>query len=182
LSTSLPNHSLSPSIPEIRLLQACADPENERDQKFVKYLTIDAGLFDIEDMCFGPTLISLLPFMPKGDWKIARIYRDTESGVVGFSELSKRCSATLDDLPLCQQKLRRLRNLGIKHGDINRHNILVYGEETTLIYFDNASRGEGAEILSEEFQRLEDELRDASGRVGSTIVACGQISNFHSEL
>ncbi|KAJ5124884.1 uncharacterized protein N7515_008709 [Penicillium bovifimosum] len=50
----------------IELLQAEAD---ENDQSYfrllvngrIKYVTIDPGLYNVEDMCFGPSLISLLP-------------------------------------------------------------------------------------------------------------------------
>lgn len=58
----------------VELLQAEAD---ENDQSFfrvlvdgqtVKYLTIETGVYSVEDMCFGPALASLLPDLPSGDW------------------------------------------------------------------------------------------------------------------
>lgn len=64
----------------LQLLQASVDPDANGESefrllvnnKFVKYVNIDAGLFDPDDMCFGPTLISLLPEFPPGDWNQAR--------------------------------------------------------------------------------------------------------------
>ncbi|KZF24244.1 hypothetical protein L228DRAFT_237191 [Xylona heveae TC161] len=49
--------------------------------KCIKYLTIDPGLFSIEDMCFGPSLVSLLPPFPPGNWNDGTISRDATTGL-----------------------------------------------------------------------------------------------------
>ncbi|KAL7927971.1 hypothetical protein ACQKWADRAFT_278364 [Trichoderma austrokoningii] len=59
----------------IQLHQASDNPEGESESnfcllvnnKFVKYILIDGGLYDPDDMCFKPSLISLLPALPPGD-------------------------------------------------------------------------------------------------------------------
>ncbi|CAD0085346.1 unnamed protein product, partial [Aureobasidium vineae] len=46
--------------------------------------------------------------------------------------------AELEDLPLCRAALDRLHKLGIKYGDVNKHNILIRDEGVTLIDLDCA--------------------------------------------
>ena len=70
----------------IQLLQASVDEENEShfrfliDSKFVKYVTVAAGLYAAEYMCFAPALISLLPAFPYGDWNDVYVTRNAENG------------------------------------------------------------------------------------------------------
>ncbi|THY71161.1 alpha-galactosidase A precursor [Aureobasidium pullulans] len=52
----------------------------------------------------------------------------TEEGrIIGFvmKHIANARHAEPEDLPLCQETLRRLHRLGIKHGDVNKHNMLV---------------------------------------------------------
>ena len=46
----------------------------------IKYLTIAAGVYEDDDMCFGPSLVAMLPPLPKGDWNDGYITRHPESG------------------------------------------------------------------------------------------------------
>ncbi|KAL2167500.1 hypothetical protein VTG60DRAFT_1194 [Thermothelomyces hinnuleus] len=79
------------SSSDIQLLQASIDPEGESDFRilvdntYVKYLTIDAGIYDPEDMAFGPSLISLLPPLPPGNWNIGHIRMDPASQQAHFA-------------------------------------------------------------------------------------------------
>lgn len=81
--------------PKVRVLQASVDQEAESefrilvDNKFVKYITTDVGLFDCDEMCFGPSLTSLLPPLPPGDWNKGRISRNLKTGNIHFSAVSK---------------------------------------------------------------------------------------------
>jgi predicted Ser/Thr protein kinase len=59
--------------------------------------------------------------------------------------------------------------LGIKHGDINKHNFLIHDEKATLIDFDVATRCNDAKALTEEYHRLQEELQDTSGRGGKIV-------------
>lgn len=59
---------------KIELLQAEVDEHDESyfrllvDDVSIKYLTIETGIFSVEDMCFGPVLATILPEFPTGDW------------------------------------------------------------------------------------------------------------------
>lgn len=260
-------------LSDLELLQASADANDESEfrilvnNQYVKYLTIDVGLYDVVDMCCGPSLISLLPPFPPRDWNTARVSRDATTGKPHFVNVSKAtlsgiartwhptqvdylephmggslrsnvyeatCSrfsskvfvkfarflwevpqleaetvahkwikghqigpvflghlaedgrvigfimariddsrhATVEDFALCEQALLRLHGLGIKHGDINKHNFFIRdakGLKATLIDFDCALRPTSADDLERELHTLEDELRDTSGRGGQII-------------
>lgn len=259
-------------LPDIQLLQASVDPDDQSefrvlvDGKFVKYLIIDPGLYDVGDMCFGPSLISMLPSLPPGDWnkghishnistgrphfarvskvqlpkvadvwhplqidhselcmgqklrsnvyeatcpgfdskvivKFARFAWETpqldaetsayrwiqnhqigpkflghlteEGGVIGFiiERITSCRHATPGDLSLCQQTLSKLHRLGIKHGDINKHNFLIHDGKATLIDFDVSTRCDDVKALDEEFRMLQDALWDTSGK-GGRIAEC----------
>ena len=83
------------TVYDIKLLQCSVDPLDESefrilvDGKFVKYLTIDAGLYIADDMCFAPSLISIIPPLPPGDWNTGRISRNRADGQPHFSEVTK---------------------------------------------------------------------------------------------
>lgn len=76
-----------------------------------------------------------------------------------------------DDLPLRQSSLERLHALGIRHGDINKHNFLVHDGRVTIIDFDAAFRPASTKELKQEMQMLVNQLRDKSGRGGVYSVA-----------
>ncbi|KAB5551336.1 hypothetical protein GE09DRAFT_1174297 [Coniochaeta sp. 2T2.1] len=70
-----------------------------------------------------------------------------------------------EDLDACRAVLRRLHSLGIKHGDINRHNFLVRDEgRVVLLDFETAEKGASPGELEEEERRLEESLRSTSSR------------------
>ena len=96
----------------------------------------------------------------------------TEEGRdIGFviSRISDCRHATPEDFAVCHSALSRLHNLGIKHGDTNKHNFLIYDEKATLIDFDSASRGASDDELQAELDQLPDQLRDTSGRGGIVV-------------
>lgn len=224
---------------QIQLLQACVDEETESEfhilvnNKYIKYITVDHGLYNVEDMCFGPSLIELIPPFPPGDWNEGHVTRDTETGTIGFSAIERSnfpgverawhpghieylelqmgeklranvyeatCDrfpspivaklarleweipqldsetvayewiaghhigpeflghvleergiigfvmervtgarrATPDDLPMYRIVLSRLHQLGVKHGDMNKHNFLIRDGIAVLIDSDSA--------------------------------------------
>lgn len=71
---SLPITLKLTTMPDIQLLHCSVDPDDISefrilvDGRHVKYLTIDAGLYTPDDMCFAPSLITMLPPLPPGDW------------------------------------------------------------------------------------------------------------------
>jgi len=254
----------------IQVLQASVDPDDESHfrilvgGKFIKYLTVDTGLYSPDDMCFAPSLIPLLPPLPLGDWNVGHISKDPTHGrpyfatatkiplrkithiwhasqidylelkmgrklrsnvyeatsprfnstiiakfarfsweipyldsetaayewinghqigpeflghlieegrVIGFLvERVLDCRhATPEDLAPCQHTLAKLHKLGIKHGDINKHNFLIRNGKATLIDFDSAEQCDHPKLLGDEFQMLEQQLLDDSGRGGSIM-------------
>lgn len=266
---------MAATSPKIQLLQASVDEGDDEshfrflvDGKFVKYVTVDPKLYTVDDMCFAPILISLLPPFPAGDWNDGHVKRDSktsqphfarmtrtqfpgvkhtwhatsvdhlelhmgrklrlnvyeamgrrfndtvvakfaifpweipyleaetvayewiegrkigpkflghlteEDRVIGFliERIPDRQHASPEDLSLCQQTLSRLHKLGIRHGDVNRHNFLIHHGQAILIDFDSASKCNDSKALKEEFQSLQRELKDASGRGGSLVVTDG---------
>lgn len=81
--------------PKIELLQAEVD---ENDQSFfrllidgrdIKYVTVEPGLYTTEDMCFGPSLVSLLPDLPSGDWNDGVVARNAINGQPHFERVSR---------------------------------------------------------------------------------------------
>jgi hypothetical protein len=79
------------SQPKLELLHAEAD---ENDDSFfrllvngqsMKYVTIEPGLYPLEDLCFGLSLISLLPELPAGDWNDGLVARNPRNGKPHFA-------------------------------------------------------------------------------------------------
>ncbi|KAF4157781.1 hypothetical protein CNMCM6936_008901 [Aspergillus lentulus] len=86
---------------KIELLQAEAD---ENDQSFfrllvdgraIKYITIESGIYSVEDMCFGPSLVSLLPELPPGDWNDGLVAREGGNGPPRFTRTSRTAFASV---------------------------------------------------------------------------------------
>lgn len=93
----------------------------------------------------------------------------TEEGrVIGFliERVAEGRHAMPADLAACQKVLAKLHSLGIKHGDINRHNSLLCGGNAVLIDFDAAQKSHDHGMLDDELQRVEQELCDSSGKGG----------------
>ncbi|KAH7141979.1 alpha-galactosidase A precursor [Dactylonectria macrodidyma] len=254
----------------LQLLQASVHEDDESDFRIlvdntvVKYITIAPGLFSQDDMCFAPSLFSLLPPLPSGDWNKGRVSRNPITGIAHFETVAKvqlpginntwkpcqidhlelqmgrklrsnvyeatcprfgfpviakfaRFSwemplleaettayewiegsligpdflghlieegrvigfviaridnfrhATLDDLPLCLQALSTLHELGVRHGDTNKHNFLIHKGRVTLIDFDNASRTASPHELELELRDLGDKLLDSTGKGGRVV-------------
>lgn len=84
------------TIPKIQMLQASSDENDESyfrfliNHKFVRYITIGAGLYTIDDMWFAPALLPLLPAFHAGDWNNSHIARHPETGQPGFAKVTKQ--------------------------------------------------------------------------------------------
>src|ERR1700678_4321434 len=89
------------NVPAIQLLQASIDMNSDDQSDFrilvghksIKYLIIDPGLYKVHDMCFGPSLVSLVPSPPPGDWNTGYISRNAADGRPHFARV------TNDELP-----------------------------------------------------------------------------------
>ncbi|KAJ5443850.1 alpha-galactosidase A precursor [Penicillium daleae] len=72
--------------PKIELLQAEVDENDQSffrllvDSRSIKYITVEPGIYSAEDMCFGPSLVSLLPKFPTGDWNDGLVAKDAKDG------------------------------------------------------------------------------------------------------
>lgn len=256
----------------VKMLQASIDEEYEShfrflvDRTFVKYITIDVGLFSTDDLAFAPVLLPLLPQFPPGDWNIGRISKDLTTGEPVFSELAKeslqrvhqtwhntfidildlpmdqkirsnvyrvthpkftntviakfatflwevdwlddetRAYRWIDgtgigpgflghlteegrvigflledlsearhsepkDILLCQEVVSRLHKMGIRHGDLNKHNILISDGRAVLIDFDVAQKCDDGQALQCESEALLANLEDESGKGGCIIIS-----------
>ncbi|KAI3324254.1 hypothetical protein HD806DRAFT_522076 [Xylariaceae sp. AK1471] len=206
------------------------------DEKHVKYVTVDPGVFPKDNRTFAPVLIPMLPPFPpvfsrvthsdlpgiRNTWydrpidhlelkKPNRVRQNihhvtcpafnfpmpffeaettvyewiegkgigprflgylTEGGrVFGFvmENIDGAGTAGPEDLAACQRILAKLHALGIKHGDINKHNFLIKNGEAVLNDFETAQKcSEKAEFES-EYKHLELSLRDPSRRGGVGI-------------
>ena len=89
--------------------------------------------------------------------------------VVGFVAewLEGTRVATPEDIDGCKKALGRLHALGIKLGDINKHNFLVRdGHDVALVDFETAERNCALLQLDGEMSALKDSLEDTSFRGG----------------
>ncbi|KAL2867532.1 alpha-galactosidase A precursor [Aspergillus lucknowensis] len=75
------------------LLQAEVDEDDQSffrllvDNQSIKYITIDPGIYSVEDMCFGPSLVSILPELPPGDWNDGLVTKDSKDGRAYFASV-----------------------------------------------------------------------------------------------
>lgn len=65
--------------------------------------------------------------------------------------------------------LSKLHELGIKHGDINKHNFLIRDGEVTVVDFDMAVKVGDVKELEHEMENLRGQLMDTSGRGGRVV-------------
>lgn len=85
---------MSRSPRDVRMLQASVDLEGDSeftvlfDNTSVRYTSLLTLVYTASTvMCFGPSPIALLPPLPPGRWKQARVGRDPTSGRVGFTDV-----------------------------------------------------------------------------------------------
>ena len=48
------------------------------DGRYFKYISIESGTYDFDDLCFPPVLLSKLPKFPPGDWNLGHIAKSVE--------------------------------------------------------------------------------------------------------
>ncbi|EEP78297.1 predicted protein [Uncinocarpus reesii 1704] len=81
---------------KVELLQAELDDDSESfvrllvDGKLIKYVIIAPGLFSVEDMAFGPSLITLLPPFPQRDWNEGLVEKDPHTGNPHFARYTRK--------------------------------------------------------------------------------------------
>jgi hypothetical protein len=76
--------------------------------------------------------------------------------------------ASIEDLPDCEATVRKLHEIGLIHGDVNRYNFIVNKEQggVTMVDFEHATAVFSEEDAEKEIQSLESELNEDTGRGG----------------
>jgi hypothetical protein len=49
------------------------------DSKYFKYISIDSGVYDVEDLTFPQALLSKLPNLPPGEWNLGHIAKSEDN-------------------------------------------------------------------------------------------------------
>ncbi|TVY83328.1 hypothetical protein LSUE1_G001753 [Lachnellula suecica] len=60
------------------------------NKKQFKYITIEPNIYEADDLCFPPILLSKLPPFPTGDWNYGRISQLDENPAPFFAEISRK--------------------------------------------------------------------------------------------
>lgn len=104
---------------------------------------------------------------------LGHIY-ENNGRIMGFLlEKVEGRSASLQDLNVCATSLRKLHDLGLLHGDVNRYNFLITERGATMLDFEHFQENASAESMSLELESLCDELVDESGRGGGFMPCDG---------
>ncbi|ORY04467.1 hypothetical protein BCR34DRAFT_675805 [Clohesyomyces aquaticus] len=112
------------------------------DGKFVKYLTIQAGVYDVEDMCFEPALIAILLPLPPGDWNEGGIGKEITTGLPDFT---KKVKSQLPDMMNLWHALQ-INHIELNMGAKLRSNVY----EAMSVHFDETAVAKLLGHISEE--------------------------------
>jgi serine/threonine protein kinase len=97
----------------------------------------------------------------------------TECGrVIGLlMERQEGRFASIEDLPECAATVRKLHEIGLVHGDVNRYNFVINEEKgnVALIDFEHAEEF-SEEAAKKALESLESELNEETGRGGPAII------------
>jgi hypothetical protein len=91
------------------------------DKEHFKYITIDPGIYEIDDLCFPPILLEKLPPFPPGDWNYGRISQTVENPTPFFAETSRKTFPSIT--PLWHPK--SYEYLSFKIGERLRANVYI---------------------------------------------------------
>lgn len=114
---------------QIEVLNQEVDPEDKTpssyrllvNKKHIKYLTIDPGIYEVDDLCFPPCLIEKLPTFPDGNWNCGRISQTDGNSTPFFSEVIKEELPSIN--PLWHPKIYEY--LSLKIGERLRSNVYM---------------------------------------------------------
>lgn len=104
---------------------------------------------------------------------LGHVTEGADGRVIGFVTefIEGARTAGPDDLEVCERSLARLHAMGIKSGDINKHNFLIRdGRDAVLIDLEFARQHCSPEELEQEMDGLKISLQDTSFRGGRQIV------------
>lgn len=108
----------------------------------------------IEGRCIGPRFLG---------------HVSEDGRVIGFlmDKVEDARHPTTSDYASCVKALTNLHRLGLLHGDLNKHNILINSKGATLIDFERTHKSDNTEAFQAEIENLVEQLNDASGKGGS---------------
>ncbi|KAL5347507.1 hypothetical protein ACLOAV_007819 [Pseudogymnoascus australis] len=92
-------------LTKVEILNQEIDPEGSTpsyyrmlvDKRSFKYITIDPGIYEVDDLCFPPVLLELLPSFPAGNWNCGRISQ-TPGSPAFFAETSQEALPSINPL------------------------------------------------------------------------------------
>ncbi|TVY23383.1 hypothetical protein LHYA1_G007604 [Lachnellula hyalina] len=90
----------------VEILNQEIDPEDKTpsyyrilvNRKHFKYINIDPGIYEVDDLCFPPILVENLPPFPEGDWNCGRISQTVGNPTPFFSETLKKTLPSINPL------------------------------------------------------------------------------------
>ncbi|KAH8770533.1 alpha-galactosidase a precursor [Hyaloscypha finlandica] len=91
------------------------------NKKDFKYITIEPKIYEVDDLCFPPILLSKLPPFPAGNWNYGRISQVAENATTFFAETSRKDFPSIT--PLWHAK--SYDYLSFKIGERLRSNVYV---------------------------------------------------------
>jgi hypothetical protein len=123
----------------------------------IPYIEVETAAYQwISDSGVGPKFLGHLT--EGGDGRVVGFVAEWVEGAR---------AAEPGDMDGCKKALSRLHKLGIKHGDINKHNFLVRdGHDVVLVDFEAAKRDCSSPELEDEMSALKSSLEDTSFRGG----------------
>ena len=68
------------------------------NRTYFKYITIETGCYEVDDLCFPPILLEKLPQFPAGEWNCGRIGRTTNNHSPHFTRTSRENLPLIDYL------------------------------------------------------------------------------------
>ncbi|KAI9761649.1 MAG: hypothetical protein M4579_000883 [Chaenotheca gracillima] len=74
--------------------------------------------------------------------------------------------AGIEDLEQCTSMLKRLHELGLRHGDANRYNFVVGKSDIKVIDFENSQLDQDESLMRAELEGLAAQLKEETGRGG----------------
>ncbi|KAJ5958762.1 uncharacterized protein N7479_005912 [Penicillium vulpinum] len=77
--------------------------------------------------------------------------------------------ASFQDLSICETAVKKLHELGLVHGDVNRYKFLVTDDGIKLLDFESFLENASPESMHKELENLRTELAEDSGRGGGFI-------------
>ncbi|KAG6818600.1 hypothetical protein H0H93_003603 [Arthromyces matolae] len=103
---------------------------------------------------------------------LGHITEGSEGRVVGFIVecVQDARIAEPGDLESCRKALGRLHEVGIKHGDINKHNFLVQEDHNVILIDFETSKQCSSQELKDEMNALKESLEDLDIRGGREVL------------